>query len=58
MNALFQMDWPYYTLKADGYLWGDDGARFSDKQFANEDEAEAYLIENDYRGSVVCRGAA
>lgn len=58
MSALFQIDWPYYTLKDDGYLWGDDGARFSDRQFESEDAAEAYLIANDYRGSVVCRESA
>jgi hypothetical protein len=47
------MDWPYLTLGADGKLYDDDGdLAGSFPTFPNASAAEAYLEENDIRGTV------
>lgn len=50
---LFRMSWEYYTLK-NGVLVDDAGEAVLDpgRQFQSIEEAEAWLEENDIRGSV------
>lgn len=52
-EALFQMSWPYYELRADGHLYDEDGARFSSVKFADADEAQSYLERENIRGDVL-----
>lgn len=47
------MNWPYYTLRADGALISDDGSDdFPAQRFASAIEAEAWLVTEDIRGTV------
>lgn len=51
--ALFQMDWPYLVLNDKGQLIEDDGTLAGDfPLFSTSEEAEAYLVDNDIRGTV------
>lgn len=46
------MDWPYYTLE-NGKLVDEAGnIDFPEKTFNSAAEAEKFLEDNDYRGSV------
>lgn len=46
-------NWPYYTWnEASGLLIDDDGNQFSPQKFGSAQEAEQYLVDNDFRGSV------
>ena len=45
-------NWPYYTLR-NGRLYDDDEYELGTApDFKSVDEAEAWLVENDERGSV------
>jgi hypothetical protein len=47
------MTWPIFTLRADGYLYDEDGGKLQGTPcFANGREAEQWLVDNDERGSV------
>jgi len=56
------LNWPYYTLNAQGYLEDEDGYKvlFSTQhtngpdfiQFRSAADAQQYLEENDIRGTV------
>jgi hypothetical protein len=48
------MDWTYYTMRNDGFLYDDDGNRetFDGKPRFAASEWESFLEENDIRGTV------
>lgn len=46
------MSWPYFELRADGYLYDEDGTRQFDQVFFDSSEAEQWLEDQDIRGSV------
>lgn len=58
MAALFQIDWPYWTLTADGRLRSEDGDYLlavdglHSIHFGDRDDAEQYLEDWDIRGTV------
>ena len=53
MNTLFQIDWPYFTLNAQGWLVDEEGyVMASFGKFPNADAAQKYLEDNDIRGTV------
>jgi len=45
------MNWNYYDFK-NGFLYDEDGYKAFDKSFANGNEAENWLVEQDIRGTV------
>lgn len=47
------MEWPYYTLRADGFLYDEDGCKLNGTPvFKSVEEAEQWLVDNDVRGNV------
>jgi len=46
------LDWPYYTLSKDGFLYDEDGNKTDMGPFKDSYEAEQYLEDNDIRGNV------
>ena len=44
--------WPYYELREDGFLYDEDGKRSPYGPFEDEVQANAYLVDNDIRGTV------
>jgi hypothetical protein len=50
--SVVMMDWPYYELRKDGYLYEEDGTKTKMGPFQSVSEAEQYLEDNDLRGNV------